>query len=279
MPYEDAFSISPNPTLMVATPSIRGVLFKIRYCIKAKQGLSLIVGDFGLGKSTLLRALHSEVAGRPDTMTTLLPTAKFPTALSFLKKICDDLGVARRKAGLDQQAELTQFLVDKAQEGVTVVIFIDEAQLMDSEQLEMIRTLLNNETHTHKLVQFVLAGQLSLVKRLKGPKLRALKSRIVAPCSVNPLNLEEASEMIRLRCETWNLPNPFPPPIFERMYQLTDGVPRLLLRLCALTMAMAESTRFPITNQLVESIAVDMELPDEDVELNERQNEEAVATV
>jgi general secretion pathway protein A len=264
MTFADAFSISPNPTLMVATPSIRGVLFKIRYCIRAKQGLSMIVGDIGLGKSTLLRALHSEMGGREDMVTTLLPTAKFPTALSFLKKICDDLGVVRRKAGVDQQAELNQFLLDQAKAGKTVVIFIDEAQLMDGDQLEMIRTLLNNETHTHKLVQFVLAGQLSLVKRLKGPKLKALKSRIVAPCSVNPLNLEEAREMIRMRCETWNVPNPFPAPVFERMYQLTDGVPRLLLRLCALTTALAESAGAAITTDLVEGIVADMELPEEE---------------
>jgi hypothetical protein len=47
MSYEDAFSISPNPTLMISTPAIRGVLFKVRYAIKAKQGLSVIVGDMG----------------------------------------------------------------------------------------------------------------------------------------------------------------------------------------------------------------------------------------
>lgn len=276
MAYEDAFSISPNPTLMVPTPGIRGVLFKIRYCIKAKQGLSMIVGDIGLGKSTLLRALHSEMSGRQDMVTTLLPTAKFPTALAFLKKICDDLGVPRRKAGIDQQAELNQFLLDQAKAGKTVVIFIDEAQLMDNDQLEMIRTLLNAETHTHKLVQIVLAGQLSLVKRLKGPKLRALKSRIVAPCSVNPLNLEEAREMVDLRCDTWNQPNPFPAPVFERMYQLTDGVPRLLLRLCALTVALSESAILPITNELVEGIVADMELPEE--ELHDRE-EEAASTI
>jgi general secretion pathway protein A len=260
---------------MVSTPGIRGVLFKIRYCIKAKQGLAMIVGDIGLGKSTLLRALHSEMAGREDMVTTLLPTAKFPTALSFLKKICDDLGVVRRKAGVDQQAELNDFLVEQAKTGKTVVIFIDEAQLMDGDQLEMIRTMLNNETHTHKLVQFVLAGQLSLVKRLKGPKLKALKSRIVAPCSVNPLNLEEAREMIRVRCETWNVPTPFPAPVFERMYQWTDGVPRLLLRLCALTTAIAESGGLPITAELVESIVADMELPEEET----HDREEAAATV
>jgi general secretion pathway protein A len=275
MAYEDAFSISPNPTLMVTTPGIRGILFKIRYCVKAKQGLSIIVGDIGLGKSTVLRALHSEFSARPDMVTTLLPTAKFPTALAFLKKICDDLAVTRRKAGIDQQAELTQFLVEQAKGGKTVVIFVDEAQLMDNDQLEMIRTLLNNETNTHKLVQFVLAGQLSLVKRLKGPKLKALKSRIVAPCSVNPLNLEEAREMVKLRCDTWNLHNPFPAPVFERMYQLTDGVPRLLLRLCALTLALAESSRLPITNDLVEGIVTDMELPDEE----SHEREEAAATV
>lgn len=275
MAYEEVFSISPNPNLMVTTPGIRGVLFKIRYCVKAKQGLSMIVGDVGLGKSTLLRALHGELSARPDIVTTLLPTAKFPTALSFLKKICDDLGVPRRKAALDQQAEFSGFLIDQAKAGKTVVIFVDEAQLMDGDQLELIRTLLNNETHTHKLIQFILAGQLSLVARLKGPKLKALKSRIVAPCSVNPLNLEEAREMIRLRCETWSAPNPFPAPVFERMYQLTDGVPRLLLRLCGLTAAVAESSNVPITADLVESIAADMELPEEE----SHDREEAAATV
>lgn len=274
MAYEDAFSISPNPNLMVTTPSIRGVFFKIRYCVKAKQGLSMIVGDVGLGKSTVLRALHGEMSGRDDTLTTLLPTAKFPTALAFLKRICDDLGVCRRKAGLDQQAELTKFLLEQADAGKTIVIFIDEAQLMDSEQLEMVRTLLNNETHTHKLVQFVLAGQLSLVKRLRGPKLKALKSRIIAPCSINPLNLEEARDMVCLRCETWNVPNPFPAHVFERMYQVTDGVPRLLLRLCALSIALAETSRRSITPELVEGVAADLEFPEE-----EHDREEAAAAV
>ena len=275
MAYEDAFSISPNPTLMISTPAIRGVLFKVRYAIKAKQGLSMIVGDFGLGKSTVLRALHGEMSGRKDIVSTLLPTAKFPTALAFLKKICDDLGVQRRKAGIDQQAELTKFLLEQTDAGKTVVIFIDEAQLMDSDQLEMVRSMLNHETNTHKLLQFVLAGQLSLVKRLKGPKLKALKSRIIAPCSVNPLNLEEAREMVQLRCETWNLPNPFPAPVFERMYQLTDGVPRLLLRLCALTVALADTTRQPITINLVEGVVAEMELPEEE----DYDRKEAAATV
>lgn len=264
MAYEEAFSISPNPSMMVSTPGIRGVLYKIRYCIKAKQGLSLIVGDLGLGKSTLLRALHGEIAARPDTTTAFLTTGKFPTALTFLKRICDDFGVARCKATIDQQNNLTQFFIDQATAGKTVVIFIDEAQLLDADQFEMIRTMLNNETHTHKLVQFVLAGQLSLVKRLKSPKLRPLKSRIVAPCSVNPLSLEESREMIRVRCETWNVPNPFPAPVFERMYQLTDGVPRILLRLCALTAALVESTNMPITVGMIESIAADIELPEEE---------------
>jgi general secretion pathway protein A len=252
------------------------VLFKVRYCIKAKQGLSLVVGDIGLGKSTLLRALHAEVAGRADAVTAFLPTAKFPTALTFLKRICDELGVTRRKASLDQQAELYQFLIDQAAASKTVVVFIDEAQLLDSDQLEMIRTLLNNESHTHKLVQFVLAGQLSLVKRLKSPKLRPLKARIVAPCSVNPLNLEESREMIRLRCENWGLANPFPALVFERMYQLTDGVPRILLRLCALTTALAESANMPITTALIEGLVAEMELPEEEEESHARE-EAAVA--
>ncbi len=282
MAYDDVFSISPNPNLMVTTPGIRGVLFKIRYCIRAKQGLSVIVGDVGMGKSTLLRAIHSELSARPDIVTTLLPTAKFPTSLAFLKRICDDLGIARRKASIDQQAEFSSFLIEQEKAGKTVVVMVDEAQLMDGDQLELIRTLLNNETHTHKLIQFILAGQLSIVARLKSPRMKALKSRIVAPCSVNPLNLDEAREMIRLRCEAWAVPNPFPAPILERMYQLTDGVPRLLLRLCGLVSALAESTGASVSMGMVEQVAADMQFPeDEDESAHDREEaaETTTATV
>jgi len=70
--------------------------------------------------------------------------------------------------------------------------------------------------------------------------------------------------MVNLRCETWNLLNPFPAPVFERMYQLTDGVPRLLLRLCALAVALSGTTHQPITIDLVEHVVADMELPEEE---------------
>jgi hypothetical protein len=65
----------------------------------------MIVGDFGLGKSTVLRALHGEMSGRRDIVSTLLPTAKFPTALAFLKKICDDLWLFSRRRRANESAE------------------------------------------------------------------------------------------------------------------------------------------------------------------------------
>src|SRR3954451_9707553 len=68
---------------------------------------------------------------RPSRRSSTRPAARRTlrccetAALAFLKKICDDLGVPRRKVGIDQQAELTKFLLEQADAGKTVVIFVD----------------------------------------------------------------------------------------------------------------------------------------------------------
>lgn len=93
------------------------------------------------------------------------------------------------------------FLVDQHKAGKNVIVFVDEAQLLDSECLELVRTLLNFETHTEKLIQIVLSGQLDLRERLLQKKHKAFRSRIFAPVILNAMNREETSSMIQYRCD------------------------------------------------------------------------------
>src|SRR4051794_35138158 len=93
--------------------------------------------------------------------------------------------------------------------------------------------MLNFETNTAKLIQFVLARQLELRDRLKEEKNKAIDSRGFAYSLIDPLSFGEMKRMIIYRCEQAEMPVPFPDDVMEAIYDMTKGVPRDILKLCA----------------------------------------------
>lgn len=237
---EDApFSISPNPNSLYLTASLKAVLHKVKYTLDKRQGLTCILGDIGLGKSTVLRFIHAEYDAREDIVCTLIPTPVFSSDFAMLKSICLDFGISAKRSLYDQQQALQAFLVEQYQQSKNVIIFIDEAQKLDGKMLELIRAMLNLENYKHKLIQIVLSGQLELRDRLLQEKNKALYSRIVAPSILSSLTLDEITAMIDYRCKLAEIENPFPPETIEGIYGLTNGIPRNTLKLCALSYEMA----------------------------------------
>jgi type II secretory pathway predicted ATPase ExeA len=113
-----------------------------------------------------------------------------------------------------------------------VVIFIDEAQMLSNQQLELLREILNFETNTEKLVQIVVAGQMELKLKINRQQNRPFKSRIMSYSNLNPLSLNETKEMVSYRCKFAEIANPFSNEAIERIYYHTQGVPRSVLKVC-----------------------------------------------
>lgn len=235
------FSISPNPNSLYVTPSLRGVLAKARFTINKRQGLTCAaLGDVGMGKSTVLRYLYGEYAAKDNCITTLIPTPKFPSLFSMLKYITSDFEIEPKRSFVAQQDALQEFLLASYSEGHNVVLFIDEAQLLDNQQLELIRGFLNYETDEHKLIQIVLAGQLELRDKLNTEKNKALYSRISTYSMLDPLTPEETKAMIKHRCDYAGISNPFTDEAMETVFIKSKGIPRNILKLCALAYEMME---------------------------------------
>lgn len=235
------FSISPNPNSLYLTDSLRAVVNKSKFTIDKKQGLTCILGDIGLGKSTILRFLHSDYSAREEDMvTTLIPTPAFPSPFAMLKSICMDFKLEPQRSFQKQQEALESFLQEKFVENKNVVIFIDEAQNINNKQLELIRSLLNYETNTHKLIQVVLSGQLELKERLSDKRNKAVASRVSTYSILSPLTLEETKEMISHRCKFENINNPFTAEAIEKIYHVSGGVPRSVLKICAFAYHLKE---------------------------------------
>ncbi|MGI8494240.1 MAG: ExeA family protein [Pyrinomonadaceae bacterium] len=227
------FSISPNPNSLYLTDSLRAVVNKSKFTIDKKQGLTCILGDIGLGKSTILRFLHSDYSAREDTVTTLIPTPSFPSPFAMLKSICMDFKLEPERSFQRQQESLESFLQEKFVENKNVIIFVDEAQNVNNKQLELVRSLLNYETNTQKLIQIVLSGQLELKDRLSDKRNKAVASRVSTYSILSPLTFEETREMIIYRCKFENIENPFTDDAVEKIYQVSGGVPRSVLKVCA----------------------------------------------
>jgi general secretion pathway protein A len=268
------FSISPNPACFYLTSFLRGALTKLRYAIDHRQGLGCILGDVGVGKSSLLRVIHAEYAARPDVVTTLLTSGRFPSSFSFAKKLCSDFGLGPKRGLQPQMEGFEAFLIEKAREDKLVILFIDEAQLLDADCLEVVRSLLNFETNVAKLIQIVLAGQLDLRDRLKTRRYKALRSRIFAPVLMNAFNRDETAGLIQFRCDYWQVPNLFSQDAVSRIYEITNGMPRYLLQLCATAWTFAQMTGMTSIGQdLIDSAAAELALEEEE----ETEDEPALA--
>jgi general secretion pathway protein A len=236
---ESVFSISPNPRFFYITPSVQAAVAKTQYVIRSRQGLTTIIGDVGLGKTSLLRLLYNEYDDDPAYTTAFIVNPKQTSETAFLKAICTEFGVPTRRSQRETEYELRAFLIEQAQADKTVVLFVDEAQQLRGPMFEQIRQLLNYETDERKLFNVVMAGQIELRYKLADRSKRALVSRIAVSSTLDALSPEEIEGMISFRCHVAGVKNPFEPDAIAAIYDQSKGVPREAIKLCAMAVQYA----------------------------------------
>lgn len=264
MLLESVFSISPNPRFFYITPNIQAAIAKTNYVIRANQGLTTIIGDIGLGKTSLLRLLFNEYDDNPECNTAFIVNPKQTSETAFLKAICTEFGVPTRRSQRETEYELRAFLFEQAEAGKTVVLFIDEAQQLRGPMFEQIRQILNYETDDRKLLNVVMAGQIELRYKLADKSKRALVSRIAVTSNLDALTLEDIHGMINFRCQVGQVENPFETDAIETIYAYSRGIPREAIKLCAMSVQYALLNELKvIPKELVELAQQDMAQPSE----------------
>lgn len=269
MALESVFSISPNPRFFYITPNIQAAVAKTNYVIRTNQGLTTIIGDVGLGKTSLLRLLYNEYDDKAEFNAAFIVNPKQTSETAFLKAICTEFGVPTRRSQRETEYELRNFLVEQAIAGKTVVLFIDEAQQLRGPMFEQIRQILNYETDDRKLLNVVMAGQIELRYKLADKSKRALVSRIAVTSNLDALTLEDTLGMINFRCHVANVENPFEEAAVEAIYGYSRGIPREAIKLCAMSVQYALLNDLKIIpREIVDLAQSDMAQPSEMTEEN-----------
>ena len=259
---ERPFDLTPNPKYLVLTDVHREALSNLEYAISGRKGITVLIGEAGSGKTTLIR---TAIARQPDRVHCVHVQNPALTRTEFVETLAVRfaLSPAARTSKAALLNELELLLRRRAQSGESTVLIVDEAQSLPLDLLEELRLLVNIETNERKLLSMVLAGQPELANRLNEEGLRQLKQRVELRCELRPLTMLETMAYIagRIKAAGGQDARVFTREAMMTMHEYARGIPRTINVLAdnALLSGFALQQR-PVTRQLVAEVCRDFDL-------------------
>lgn len=257
------FELNPDPKYLMMTARHREALANLQHGILARKSLTVITGEAGTGKTTLVNAALTSPACRDARIVHLAnSTLTRDEFVEFLARSFQLSGTAAHsKATLLR--ELEHELKQRLAQGIVTALVIDEAQCLERDLLEEIRLLSNVETPSDKLLPLVLVGQPEFADRLNLPSMRQLKQRIALRCELGTFSMAETAAYVagRIRTAGGDASTMFTREAIEEVHRGSQGIPRTISVICdnALVSGFALGVK-PITAPIVRDVCADFDL-------------------
>jgi general secretion pathway protein A len=263
---ENPFNVNPDPRYLFLTRHAEEAFACLTYGVGNRKGFTLLTGEVGTGKTTLLNKLLDHLhRQRVSTAFVFNPRLSVSQFLDFMMAdfgIPHD-GLSPRTAKSQILLRLNHWLLERFRAGETAVLIIDEAQNLTPQVLEEIRLLTNLETSTEKLLQIILCGQPELEQKLNQAGLRQLRQRITLRCRTHALTQEETVGYVaeRLRIAGADDSAIFSPEALEQVHFYSRGIPRIINLLCehALISGYVDQNKV-IPRETIEDVAREFQL-------------------
>ena len=236
---EKPFSIPPDPSYLYLSDKHKKALSRLQYSIMNRASFTVITGDIGSGKTTLIRELIHQFD--QDVSVGLVSNVNFSSFEELLQWVLYAFELeydSKDKVSLFET--FTDFVIKNYSESRNTVLIIDEAQNLTVDTLEQLRMLSNINVGQHQVLQLILVGQPGLQEMLQRPELEQFAQRIEVEYYLQPLDLEETRCYIEHRIRVAGGSNDlFTPETFSLIWQSTSGVPRLINVLCGMALVYA----------------------------------------
>jgi len=230
----DPFRLNADHRFCFTHPSYIKAKGSVQYGLHRAEGFVMVTGRSGTGKTTLLGDLLASLSPKKYVVAHLV---------SSQLEGGDLLHMAAYAFGLDthkpQKAQLlillTNFLVERRQQGLRSVLIIDEAQGLAPSALHELRRLSDLQHDHTPLLQIVLLGQEGLRTMVRTQAMEPIHQRLVAAWHLDPLGPEETIDYVRHRLERagWKGAPAFSPGVLRIVYDFSEGIPRRINLICS----------------------------------------------
>jgi type II secretory pathway predicted ATPase ExeA len=278
---EKPFSLASDPSFFYKSAAHRAAFDALDAGIRRREGLIVLSGEIGTGKTTLCRAVLAQLDRK--TFSTFVPDP-FVTREDLLKMLLVGFGVASvgdlnggRLQGASRQDlsyPLYEFLDSLAPLQAFAVLVIDEAQNLSLGVMEEIRILAELEKR-EKLLQVVLVGQPELRDNLRLPQMRQVEQRVTVRCELSPLSFADVIEYVNHRLAVASAQPggvAFTGGALEAVHLTSGGVPRLINLVCDRALQRGFETRLKTIDRDTVTAAARV------LDLGERRPPEATTT-
>ncbi len=254
---EQPFAPTADPVYFYATRGHKECLFRLWNAVDASHGIAVVLGNYGTGKTTLLRKLMTGMAADPERYLTAVIGSPIPSWTSFalLESIVAQFGLRPHEQSFVAYMEaLNQHLLDNR--GRICTLIIDDAQNLNKRgQLELLRLVQNLETQQQKLLNLVFFAQLEWIQVLQAAP--NFEQRINLTCTLESIQFDEAQQFIEFRLRQAGA-QPGTGPVFDEgalraIHAYAEGSPRVMVTLCRNSLLMAAQLK---TRQITHDIVV-----------------------
>jgi len=255
--HSKPFAVVPDPRFIYWAKPHSMAFAMLQYGIANHAGFTVITGEIGAGKTTLIRQLLDNLPGEMNVALLNNIQGGRGELLQWVLMAFGQEFEGKSYVGLYKILE--DFLVRSYEEGKRNVLIIDEAQNLGADTLEELRMISNVNTHDRELLQIVLSGQPELKQLLGAPELTQFVQRVSSDFHLGLLDRKDVSQYIDHRLKVSGARRRlFTDEACDLISFATRGTPRLINILCDTALmygyAMEEQT---ITSDIVQKVLED----------------------
>jgi general secretion pathway protein A len=239
---ERPFTLLPDPDFMYWSPSHMRAYTILEYGIATHAQLTVITGEVGAGKTTLVQKLLGTL---DDSVQVGLISNAHGGRGDLIRWVLYSLGIEIHDNDdyVSMFKRFQDFVINEYAHGRHVILLIDEAQNLSLEALEELRMYTNINSNKDELLQLVLVGQPELRQMINDPRLKQFTQRISASYHLNPLDLKMTEAYVRHRLQhVGGAGDEITPQAIEAIFEESAGVPRLINKLCDMALVYAASS-------------------------------------
>ncbi len=252
---QDPFSSDHDLKFFFQSSKDKIILRQIAENIRKTDGILLLTGETGTGKTMLLHAITQQLGHEIIFVQQKQGIATFE---DLVQDLCYQLGLSVKDKDLWERFELLEELLSSGLPASPIVLIVDNANFLQDDLLNKLILLSFALAEKSTAFKIVLIGLPELESKINELDQLPVKQVPLYHCVLNNLDLPEVSNYINQRLEAvgYHAADLFTPSAITEIAKFTKGNPRIINKICsaALSVVGSENQSF-VTKEIVMQVS------------------------